>query len=320
MQDYSAVPIKRGNPAGQFQFDLKSCRDHREIDPQVQFEQLISDISVKLINVTEREVDREIVAALEQVRGVLGFDRFGLLTLSPDKSEVMVTHSSYGEGIEPVPEKVDISLLFPWAKEILLGGEIIHFTSLDDLPGEAAIDRQSWQVMGVKANFSLPIHVAGSVEYLLIGSHVRATCSVDTGLFPRLRLLGELFANALVRCRSDAAQHEARVEIQRLKKIVQSEAEHLPSEIVCSRQHEEIVGQSSALARTLALAEQVAPTDSTVLIFGETGTGKELVAQAIHKAGLRRNRPLVKVNCASLPPALVESELFGREKGLTPAR
>jgi len=287
---------------------VKALGRCREVDTRLQFEQLISDISVKLINGTEREVDREIIAALEQVREILGFDRFGLLTFSPGKGEVMVTHSSYGEGIAPVPEKVDISLLFPWAKESLLRGEIVSFTSLDDLPGEAAVDRQSWQALGVKANFSMPIHVAGSVEYLLIASHVRAPRSMDTDLFPRLRLLGELFANALVRCRGKA-------EIQRLKEILHSESEHSQSEMVCSRRHEEIVGQSSTLARTLALAEQVAPTDSTVLIYGETGTGKELVAQAIHKLGMRRNRPMIKVNCASLPAALVESELFGREKG-----
>jgi len=76
-----------------------------------------------------------------------------------------------------------------------------------------------------------------------------------------------------------------------------------------------IVGDSPALRRVLALAAQVAPTDSTVLIQGETGTGKELVAQAIHDRSPRRERPLVRINCAALPRDLVESELFGHEKG-----
>jgi transcriptional regulator with GAF, ATPase, and Fis domain len=76
-----------------------------------------------------------------------------------------------------------------------------------------------------------------------------------------------------------------------------------------------LVGESPALARVRERIAQVAPTDSTVLIQGETGTGKELVARAIHEQSARRERPLVKVNCAALPRELVESELFGHEKG-----
>ena len=79
--------------------------------------------------------------------------------------------------------------------------------------------------------------------------------------------------------------------------------------------HVEFTGQSPAIQKVLRLVEQVAPTDSSVLIRGETGTGKELVAQAIHRLSPRRNHLMVKVNCAALPSGLVESELFGREKG-----
>ena len=77
----------------------------------------------------------------------------------------------------------------------------------------------------------------------------------------------------------------------------------------------EILGESPAIGRLLGEIELVAATDSTVLILGETGTGKELVARAIHERSARRERPLVAVNCAALPRDLVESELFGHEKG-----
>jgi formate hydrogenlyase transcriptional activator len=77
----------------------------------------------------------------------------------------------------------------------------------------------------------------------------------------------------------------------------------------------EIVGRSPALRQVLAQAEQVASTDSTVLLLGETGTGKELFASHIHSLGARRGRPMVRVNCAAIPATLIESELFGREKG-----
>src|SRR5947199_535335 len=78
---------------------------------------------------------------------------------------------------------------------------------------------------------------------------------------------------------------------------------------------EEIIGESPALKRTLKQVEIVAPTDSTVLLLGETGTGKELIARAIHNLSFRRERTLVKVNCAAIPTGLLESEMFGHEKG-----
>jgi transcriptional regulator with GAF, ATPase, and Fis domain len=79
--------------------------------------------------------------------------------------------------------------------------------------------------------------------------------------------------------------------------------------------HEEVVGQSDPMRRVLAQVDQVSRTDSTVFIVGETGTGKKLIARAIHNLSRRKDRTLVTVNCASLPPSLIESELFGREKG-----
>src|SRR6202042_1089366 len=78
---------------------------------------------------------------------------------------------------------------------------------------------------------------------------------------------------------------------------------------------EEIVGSSEPLRRVLSQVSKVAPTDSTVLILGETGTGKELIAAAIHKRSSRSSRPFIRVNCAAIPPSLIASELFGHEKG-----
>src|SRR5215472_3719230 len=78
---------------------------------------------------------------------------------------------------------------------------------------------------------------------------------------------------------------------------------------------EQIVGRSAVLRRVLRQVEVVAPTDSGVLIQGETGTGKELIAQAVHNRSGRRDRPFIKVNCAAIPSGLLESELFGHEKG-----
>jgi formate hydrogenlyase transcriptional activator len=91
--------------------------------------------------------------------------------------------------------------------------------------------------------------------------------------------------------------------------------EYLKEEIRAVHNLDDIIGQSPALAAVLEKVHLVADTDTSVLIFGETGTGKELVARAVHSASRRRNRPLIKVNCAALPVGLIESELFGHEKG-----
>jgi formate hydrogenlyase transcriptional activator len=104
-------------------------------------------------------------------------------------------------------------------------------------------------------------------------------------------------------------------EIDSLKARLEKENVYLQEEIRTEHNFEEIVGNSPALLAALRKVEQVARTDSTVLIYGETGTGKELVARAIHNSSARKDRPLVKVNCSAISAGLVESELFGHVKG-----
>jgi len=107
----------------------------------------------------------------------------------------------------------------------------------------------------------------------------------------------------------------ALAEVQQLKDRLHEENIYLQEEIRVASNFGEMIGQSEALKRVLRQAEQVAPLDTTTLILGETGTGKELLAHAIHNRSPRHERPLVKVNCAALPADLIESELFGHEKG-----
>jgi PAS domain S-box-containing protein len=104
-------------------------------------------------------------------------------------------------------------------------------------------------------------------------------------------------------------------EIKQLKERLQSETDYLKTEIKLTQSHGDIIGRSHAIKRVLHQVEQVAPVNCTVMISGETGTGKELIARAIHRLSDRRERVMVMVNCAALPAALVESELFGRERG-----
>ena len=104
-------------------------------------------------------------------------------------------------------------------------------------------------------------------------------------------------------------------EIQQLSERLQAENIHLQQEVAREYDFGEIIGQSTAISYVFFRVEQVAPQDTTVLLLGETGTGKGLIARAIHSRSARKDRPTITVNCTALPANLIESELFGREKG-----
>ena len=127
----------------------------------------------------------------------------------------------------------------------------------------------------------------------------------------RLRVLQLLAAQAAIAIE----KAELFAEVTALRDRLEAENVYLREEIGTRHDFEELVGESPALHRVLGQIEQVAPTDTSVLIVGETGTGKELVARAIHRRSRRRDGPLVTVNCGAISPGLVESELFGHEKG-----
>jgi PAS domain S-box-containing protein len=127
-------------------------------------------------------------------------------------------------------------------------------------------------------------------------------------------------AVAVVRDISEQARtrqelERAMVELEGSKDRLRAEAEYLREDINREHNFEEIIGKSTALVATLAKVEQAAKTDATVLLLGETGTGKELLARELHARSNRTNMPLVKIDCATLPSGLIESELFGHEKG-----
>ena len=122
-------------------------------------------------------------------------------------------------------------------------------------------------------------------------------------------------AAELKRQRAEAELQGALQQVQTLQKKLEAENVYLQEEISKEHNFEEIVGNGRAIVEVLDRVETVAPTDSTVLITGETGCGKELIARAIHSHGSRKHRPLVKLNCGAIPTGLVESELFGHMKG-----
>jgi formate hydrogenlyase transcriptional activator len=126
-----------------------------------------------------------------------------------------------------------------------------------------------------------------------------------------LGLIGQVAAQLAVAIEN----HRAAYEIEQLKQRLGEERKYLEGETKVEGHFAEIVGDSAALKQVLDQVTTVAPSDATVMILGETGTGKELVARAIHRLSRRKDKPFVKVNCAAIPTGLLESELFGHEKG-----
>lgn len=166
---------------------------------------------------------------------------------------------------------------------------LAHRTQLDV---EYRIELPGGELRWISARGGVRRASPGQPEYLL-GSSIDVT--------ERKRLESEL--------------RQSLEEVQRFRDRLEMENVYLREQIGRDARRDAIVGESEPILRMLAKAKQVAPTDSAVLISGETGTGKELLAQAIHDMSRRRAKPMLKVNCAALPAALIEGELFGREKG-----
>jgi formate hydrogenlyase transcriptional activator len=168
---------------------------------------------------------------------------------------------------------------------------------------------------GVISLLGVPAAVAGQIACALVLENARIPRRWSQLLVERLQLISEILGVALQRRRHETAPRSSVAEIERLNARLEADNVYLKEEIKSYHDFDDIVGGSAPLRTALARLAQVAPTNSSVLLTGPTGTGKELFARALHERSRRHARPLVRVNCAALPPTLVESELFGHEKG-----
>jgi len=292
----------------------------KEMEQELEFEKLLSEISATFANIPAREVDREIKDSLRRVGEMFGLERGSIMQFSKDLGQIQATHSWATVGL---PEFFDLSedgtfivnQHFPWVAEKMSRRETVVFSDIQDFPGEAEKDKRTFQKFEIRSGIAIPYFVEGSFLFTVTFGSTRPGHTWPDDLVHRLRRLGEIFSNAILRKNADEEIQKAFSEIRELKDRLQEENVLLLKEIKTIRKHPEIVGESSAIKKVLARVEQVAQQNTTALILGETGTGKELVARAIHGFSARKNRPMVTVNCAALPATLVEAELFGREKG-----
>jgi transcriptional regulator with GAF, ATPase, and Fis domain len=278
------------------------------------FEDLVSDLAASFLNVDPEALDTLVIAALRRAVLFLGVERSTLGRFSPEPGQLMATHSWALPGIDLIPPAIPESRFPTIARKVRAGHPVI-IDRVADLPPEAAADRLALDAFGQRSMATFPLIAGGETLGWLSFGAVRQDHRWTADEVRRLRLLAAVFANALLRRRKDLELRDLLHENQRLRERVEAENTAWREEFLQCRYRDGLVGTSDALHRVLAQVEQVAPTDSTVLLLGETGTGKDLVATAIHARGRRANRPFVRVNCAALPASLVESELFGHEKG-----
>ncbi|QVL47551.1 MAG: sigma 54-interacting transcriptional regulator [Thiocapsa sp.] len=278
------------------------------------FEDLLADLTASFVNVEPEVLDDLIVDALRRIVQFLGVDRSTLGRYEQNSGQLTTTHSWAVAGIEPVPSPIAESR-FPYLAPRMRSGSAVVVNRITDLPPEAAADAEALSKLGIRSMATFPLSATGgSLGWLSFGAIRQAHVWTEPEV-RRLRLLAGVFANAMLRRRKEVELKAALAENLALRERVEAENAVWREEVLHCREFDELVGESPALKRVLLQVEQVAPTDSTVLVLGETGTGKDLIATAVHKRSRRAERPLIRVNCAALPATLIESELFGHEKG-----
>ncbi len=279
------------------------------------FERLVGDLSARFAGLVADEIDDVLLESLAALGEFFAADRIQLSEITRD-SKVRVTHSWSRAGIEAVPVGTMWAAMIPGALKTVRAGEIFSFSNIEELTDERfSVDRQAFLELGTQAHLSVPVEVGGEILGVLTFGVLSGPRDWPDAQVNRLRLMAQVFGNALTRRDADRQLQASLAEVQNLKQRLLAESRYLEKEIAETGRFEEIIGESQAMRAILHQVDQVAPTDATILILGETGTGKELIARTVHRSSTRSHRPLVKINCATLPSALIESELFGHERG-----
>ena len=254
-----------------------------------------------LLDLTNRVVTKLDLHELLQeisvsIRGLMRCDAVGVALPDPENGQLRI----YGKDF-PSHQEIESECPTEFCEQVFRTGQVTSFT------GERLGTRSNLTSKGLNSLCGLPLISRGRVLGVLsAGSTLENAFTEDDFGF-----LGQV-ANQVALAVENACAYG---EISQLKERLARENVYLESEIRSELRFEEIVGSSEPLRHVLREIETVAPADSTVLIYGETGTGKELIARALHNLSSRKSNAFVKLNCAAIPTGLLESELFGHEKG-----
>ncbi|NOR36651.1 MAG: AAA domain-containing protein, partial [Woeseiaceae bacterium] len=227
-----------------------------------------------------------------------------------------VSHEWFVDAVGgPNFDVVSLADNYPWLTGHLKKRKRIRFADSGDFAPEAPAEVELFERTSIQTMVLEPFQAAdGRCGYLGLASVDRGREWSD-GTLAQLGFCGNTIGDAIGHQQAHFALGQAFNEIDALKEKLVIENESLRQEVEVLYGDEELIGRSHVFRTTIFQTEQVAPTDSTVLLLGETGTGKGLLARRIHEKSGRSQSPLITVNCAALPATLIESELFGHEKG-----
>jgi formate hydrogenlyase transcriptional activator len=282
----------------------RARKAEQEVKRRLDRERLMLEINNAVVSeLSLRELSGVISSCL---RDVLHSDVTGVSLYDPETNQLRAYMFDVIGGLPPVEEGTPIPFKGSAGGAAFLSGRPVFIRRTEVEKAPAGFERAMIEA-GIRSGGCVPLLARGRKLGVLGVASFRedAFSEADQELLSHI-------ANQIAIAVDNALAYR---EIETLKNKLAEEKLYLEEEINTAYSFEEIIGSSPALKRILKQVETVAPTDSTVLIQGETGTGKELIARAIHSLSGRRERTLVKLNCAAIPTGLLESELFGHEKG-----
>ncbi len=280
-------------------------REDRRLD------QLLATVASSLIDAPADATDTAIDGALDRLREHLGLVRAMTVDIDAEHKTFELTHesgapTSFARGVDRPLHEVGA------ASGAMLSSTLsgVH---ISDLPRDGKL-RADWKRAGIAFAMMMVIRKDSSRRTVL-GLLASAEGTIRNTLERRGAMIRELLSHALGRRDAELARAKAFEELARLKRRAEIERDYLREEVDLGHDVTSMVAASAKMGRVLETLDAVAPTTATVLVRGETGVGKELIARAIHARSPRADAPLVKVNCAAVPAELFESEFFGHVRG-----
>ena len=283
---------------------------------------VIADIAAAFVTIEPDAIDQALTEALKRISNALLVDWATLWRIDPDGSSAIASHDRFRSPRSSRPETLQLRSM-PFVASRLEVGEPYWFTRIEEIPDP--VDREACWQHGLRSAVVVPVPLAADACTLsgaLAVGYVTKEREWSPAIVESLRVLSGIVGQVLAHKASLDARHHAPDE-DCVAPVTGAGGDNQDgsgnSAQVClhpdARESGSIVGRGAAIRRVLEQVQQVAATGSTVLLLGETGTGKELIATQIHEMSARRARLMVRVNCAAIPTTLVESELFGHEKG-----